>query len=47
MARIRTIPRAFQDDLTVWECRRCGASVTQTVNVTKLSRQLPGSSHCH
>jgi hypothetical protein len=30
MGHIRTIWRAFQDHLEVWECRSCAVSVTQT-----------------
>ena len=43
MQRVRTICRSFQDDMDVWECRMCGASVAQTVNAAKLAEQLPGS----
>jgi hypothetical protein len=45
MKRVRKISRSFQDDMDVWECRKCGASIAQTVNVAKLARQLPGSVH--
>jgi predicted nucleic acid-binding Zn ribbon protein len=45
MKRVRTICRSFQDDMEVWECRMCGASVAQTVNAAKLAHQLPGSVH--
>ena len=45
MERLRTIARSFQDDMDVWECRTCGASMTQTVNAAKLVPQLPGSLH--
>ncbi len=45
MKRVRTICRSFQDDMDVWECRMCGASIAQTVNVAKLTQQLPGSVH--
>jgi predicted nucleic acid-binding Zn ribbon protein len=45
MKRVRTICRSFQDDMDVWECRVCGASVAQTVNAAKLAQQLPGSVH--
>ena len=45
MKRVRMIWRAFQDDMEVWECRDCGASIAQTVNVAKLARILPGSIH--
>jgi predicted nucleic acid-binding Zn ribbon protein len=45
MKRIRTICRSFQDDMEVWECRMCGASVAQTVNAAKLTHQQPGSVH--
>lgn len=45
MKRVSTICRSFQDDMEVWECRMCGASIAQTVNVAKLARQLPGSVH--
>jgi ribosomal protein L37AE/L43A len=45
MKRVRTICRSFQDDMEVWECRVCGASVAQTVNAAKLAQQLPGSVH--
>jgi predicted nucleic acid-binding Zn ribbon protein len=45
MKRVRTICRSFQDDMEVWECSMCGASIAQTVNVAKLARQLPGSAH--
>ena len=42
MQRVRTICRSFQDDMDVWECRVCGASVAQTQNAAKLAQQLPG-----
>jgi hypothetical protein len=45
MKRVRTICRSFQDDMDVWECHMCGASVAQTQNAAKLARQLPGSVH--
>jgi hypothetical protein len=45
MKRVRTICRSFQDDMEVWECRMCGASVAQTVNAAKLTHQPPGSVH--
>jgi ribosomal protein L37AE/L43A len=45
MKRVRTICRSFQDDMDVWECCMCGASVAQTVNAAKLAQQLPGSVH--
>jgi predicted nucleic acid-binding Zn ribbon protein len=45
MKRVRMICRSFQDDMEVWECRMCGASVAQTVNAAKLAHQLPGSVH--
>ena len=45
MQRLRTICRSFQDDMDVWECRMCGASIAQTVDAAKLARQLPGSVH--
>jgi len=45
MKRTRTICRSFQDNMDVWECRMCGASIAQTVNVAKLAQQLPGSVH--
>jgi len=45
MKRVSTISRSFQDDMEVWECRMCGASIAQTVNVAKLAQQLPGSLH--
>jgi ribosomal protein L37AE/L43A len=45
MKRVRTICRSFQDDMEVWECRKCGASIAQTVNAGKLAQQLPGSGH--
>jgi RNase P subunit RPR2 len=45
MRRVRMIRRRFQDDMAVWECRMCGASIAQTVNAAKLSHQLPGSVH--
>jgi predicted nucleic acid-binding Zn ribbon protein len=45
MTRVRTICRSFQDDMDVWECRMCGASIAQTVNAAKLAHQLPGSVH--
>jgi hypothetical protein len=43
MARTRDIWRAFQDDMTIWECPDCGVSLTQTVKVEKLVDRLPGS----
>jgi hypothetical protein len=45
MARVRMIWRSFQDDMEVFECRVCGASIAQTVNAAKLAQQLPGSAH--
>ena len=45
MARVRMIWRSFQDDMEVFECRVCGASIVQTVNAAKLAQQLPGSAH--
>jgi hypothetical protein len=45
MARIRMIRRSFQDNMEVFECRVCGASIAQTVNAAKLAQQLPGSAH--
>ena len=45
MQRLHTIARSFQDDMDVWECRTCGASMTQTVNAAKLVQQQPGSIH--
>jgi hypothetical protein len=45
MRRIRMICRSYQDDMEVWECRTCGASMTQTVNAARLAQQLPGSVH--
>ncbi len=42
---VRVIPRTFQDDLEVWECSSCGASVTQIVNLAKLARQTVASTH--
>jgi hypothetical protein len=45
MNRVRTICRGFQDDMEAWECRMCGASIAQTVNMAKLAQQLPGSVH--
>jgi ribosomal protein L37AE/L43A len=43
MSRVRMIRRAFQDDMDVWECRECGASIAQIVNAARLSRQLAPS----
>jgi ribosomal protein L37AE/L43A len=43
--RVRTIARTFQDDLEVWECLSCGASVTQTANLAKLVQEARGSVH--
>jgi hypothetical protein len=45
MRHVRVIRRRFQDDMAVWECRVCGASITQTVDAAKLTRQSPGSVH--
>ncbi len=42
---VRVIRRTFQDDLEVWECRSCGASVTQIVNLAKLGRQTGASTY--
>jgi hypothetical protein len=47
MVRVRMIRRTFQDDMEVWECRECGTSIAQTVNVAKLARHQPGSIHVH
>ena len=43
MSRVRMIWRAFQDDMEVWECRECGASIAQTVNTARLARQTAPS----
>jgi ribosomal protein L37AE/L43A len=45
MRRVRMIRRSFQDDMNVWECRMCGASIAQTVDAAKLARVHPGSVH--
>jgi ribosomal protein L37AE/L43A len=45
MQRVRTICRSFHDDMDVWECRMCGASVAQTQNAAKPAQSLPGSLH--
>jgi ribosomal protein L37AE/L43A len=45
MQRVRMIRRSFQDDMEVWECRICGASIAQTVDAAKLARQHPGPAH--
>jgi ribosomal protein L37AE/L43A len=45
MKRVRMIWRSFQDDMEVWECRTCGASIAQTVDAAKLAWQQPGSVH--
>ena len=47
MRRVRTIWRAFQDDLEHWECSRCGVSVTQTVRASKLAPPDPVSRLTH
>jgi hypothetical protein len=39
------IRRSFPDDMDVWECRMCGASIAPTMNAAKLAQQLPGSFH--
>ena len=39
MMRVRVISRSFQDDMEVWECRSCGASIAQTVDAAKLAWQ--------
>jgi ribosomal protein L37AE/L43A len=43
MLRVRMIRRAFQDDMEVWECRECGASVAQIVNAARLARHVTPS----
>jgi ribosomal protein L37AE/L43A len=43
MARVRMIRRAFQDDMEVWECRECGASVAQIVDTARLARRVAPS----
>lgn len=43
MSRVRMIRRAFQDDMEVWECRECGASIAQIVNAARLARQAAPS----
>jgi len=45
MQRVRTICRSFQDDMDVWECGTCGASIAQTQTAAKPAQQLPGSFH--
>jgi hypothetical protein len=45
MQRVRMIRRSFQDDMEVWECRICGASIAQTVDAAKLAQQHPGPAH--
>jgi len=47
MRRVRTIWRAFQDDLEHWECSRCGVSVTQTVRASKMTPADPVSRLTH
>jgi Zn ribbon nucleic-acid-binding protein len=40
MSRVRMIWRAFQDDMEVWECGECGASVAQIVDTARLARRV-------
>ena len=47
MRRVRTIWRAFQDDLEHWECSDCGVSVTQTVRASKMTPADPVSRLAH
>ncbi len=47
MRRVRTIWRAFQDDLEHWECTRCDVSVTQTVRASKMTPAEPVSRLMH
>ncbi len=47
MRRVRTIWRAFQDDLEHWECARCGVSVTQTARASKMMPAEPVSRLTH
>jgi hypothetical protein len=47
MRRVRTIWRAFQDDLEHWECSRCGVSVTQTVRASRMTPADPVSRLTH
>jgi len=47
MHRVRTIWRAFQDDLEHWECSRCGVSVTQTLRASKMMPADPVSRLTH
>jgi len=43
MAPVRTIWRAFQDDLEVFDCRSCGASVAQTAKAAQMLLRCPES----
>ncbi len=43
MAPVRTIWRAFQDDLEVWDCKACGASVAQTAQAAQMLLRYPDS----
>ncbi len=47
MLRVRTIGRAFQDDLEQWECGPCGVSVKQTVRASKMMPAQPISRLSH
>ncbi len=47
MLRVRTIWRAFQDDLEQWECWPCGVSVKQTVRASKMMPAEPISRLSH
>lgn len=47
MRCVRTIWRAFQDDLEHWECGACGVSVQQTVRASKMAPAEPVSRLSH
>ena len=47
MQRVRTIWRAFQDDLEHWVCSGCGVSVTQTLRASKMMPADPVSRLTH
>ncbi len=47
MLRVRTIWRAFQDDLEQWECGPCGVSMKQTARASKMTPAEPISRLSH
>lgn len=47
MRQVRTIWRAFQDDLEQWECGPGGVSVSQTARASKMMPAQPISRLSH